>query len=114
MRQLLKLSTIKEIENGKLERAVDRELAAVAKDIRDRPGLEKTRTVMVQLEFTPVSDGLGDTDPLAKFKFRVKSNVPSKDSAEYTLGVNGAGAFEINPDSPDDPRQGTLDEVAGG
>ena len=62
------------------------------------------------LEITPDNpDGTGEVDT-AQIKFKVWSRIPKHELQEIHAGVNKDGSIVFNPASPDDIRQGSLDE----
>jgi hypothetical protein len=109
MKIKLTLDTLKSLDMGKISAAFDHELRHVVKDCIDRPGDESTRTVALQMTVKPEpSDGVCDT---VMCEFTVTSKVPPRRSRQFQLQAHARGDVLVNTESPDDVRQGTLDEI---
>lgn len=112
MKIKLGLSTIKELQMGKVSAAFDHELQHVVKDCMDRPDDKTARKVQLTIDVVPdTSDGVCD---MVQASFTVKSSVPARKSRVYQLSAHASGAVLVNPESPEDIGQGTLDEVLSG
>lgn len=103
------LSDLALIDRGTLDRAFARAIEEVRGDLIDRKGLPTTRKIVLECFFTPVT---GPDGKLAEVQscFEVKVKIPGRRTLDYSLGVTVDG-FRYNPASPDDHRQGTLDEI---
>jgi hypothetical protein len=110
MRQNFGFSSLATIDNGKIELAFNQLCKEVAKDLAERPHDKTARKVTVVIEFKPDPDeqGVGDR---ANFDVSLHANVPKRRTRTFAVGVKPSGAMLFNPDAPDDPHQGTLDEV---
>ena len=106
MKVPLTIEKMLEMDGGKLSGAIAHELAKVAEDMKVRSGDTKVRKINVQLEFQP-----DERDPAVGWtRFKVKSTVPDQKSRDYSVAVHGKHGLVVNPESPDDVRQSTLDE----
>lgn len=111
MKIRLSLATLGQLDLGKIDAAFAAELRHVVKDCIDRPHEESARKVVLELAVTPrASDGVCS---VVDGEFTLKSTVPPRRTRPYEMAVHASGQLLVNPESPDDIRQGTLDEVGG-
>ena len=110
MKIKLGLSTLKELDMGKITAAFDHELKHVVKDCIDRPGDNRDRVVELQMRVVPDCDGSGIAETVTA-EFSIKSKVPPRQSKKYQLQASANGVVTVNPESPENVHQGTLDEV---
>lgn len=102
------LANLQEIDDGLTVRLFDRALKQVVADCVDRPGDKKARTVTLELAIVPqATDGVCET---VLMESTVKSKIPAPRTKQYQVDVKGDGTLIVNPASPDDVRQRTLDE----
>ncbi len=101
--QELSLATIRRIDLGKVAMAFDIELARAVADIHDRPGLDRARSVVLQVDMEP-----GDEEGIVHVGFQVKGRVPQKQTRPYSMVMVGENALRFNAESPEDPRQMTM------
>lgn len=100
------LATIADMDGGRIRAAFEQALARLEADLKDRPAVKTARKLELILDLTPVSDG-GELDSV-NVKFRVKDNVPKRESKAYNMQAV-AGGLLFNDASPEDVRQKTLD-----
>ena len=110
------LADLAALDGGKLEAAFRARLLQVLDDLRDRPGDEDAREIVLKMKASPVADAQGGLEGL-KVWFELAAKVPAgrtRDySADYQRSPAGAPVALIYNDlSPEDVGQGTLDEVA--
>lgn len=105
----LTLTSLKQLEDGKVVLAFDRELARVVRDCVDRPGDATARKVTLTMIVTP--DAYEGVCEAVNSEFRVQSSVPVRRSRPYHMEVDARGAVLVNPASPEQVNQHTLDEV---
>lgn len=104
----LSLTSLQEMDNGKVVAAVDHAIRQVVNDCIDRPGDKSKRKVLLQIEMKPVLDkDLGVLDTVNS-KFRVKTNLPDRETVEYPMLPTQDGRLAFSPHSPGDPRQADL------
>lgn len=111
------LANLSDIDNGQILAEFDTELKRIVKDCLDRPGLAKARKVTLTAIVEP--DSIQGTSQAqitdsAYIGFEVTSKIPSLRGKQYQVQVHGNGNIMVNPASPDDVRQGTLDELTDG
>ncbi len=101
------------LDGGRIKEAFMQALRRCESDCRDRPLLEKARTITLEMVLEPRVDE--DTGALIEMvaQFRVKDRNPVRESKVYHLNAKGAGLF-FNADAPEDPRQLTIDETVKG
>lgn len=100
------LATIADMDGGRIRAAFEQALARLEADLKDRPAVKTARKLELILDLTPVSDG-GELDSV-NVKFRVKDNVPKRESKAYNMQAV-AGGLLFNDASPEDVKQKTLD-----
>ncbi len=88
-----------------LQQAMDRMHA----DCEDRPAVAKARTVTLTVTMKPRVEE-GELDSI-NVTFGVSESVPKRESRSFNMEKRGRGIF-FNEASPDDVKQGTLDEMA--
>ncbi len=109
----LKLSSLEELDMGKVEKMFEGHVHRVLTDIEDRPGDTTVRKINLEITAIP-ADAEGDT---VDMEFSVKSSVPIHRSRKYNMRmqhVGGKRSVVFNPESADDVKQGTLDEAKKG
>lgn len=106
----LGLDTLNQIDMGKIKAAFDHELKHVVKDALDRPGDSTPRVVQLSMSVVPDVDSQGVAETVT-CEFNVKSKVPPRRSKKYQLQASANGTVMVNPESPDNIHQGTLDEI---
>lgn len=105
------LGALSTIDNGKVAAAFAHALRRCEEDCKDRPAVDTARTIMLDIQITPV---VGDDGALesVNVSFRIKNSVPERQSKTYNKTYNmqaTRGGLLFNELSPDDVRQGTLD-----
>lgn len=112
-RDLKRLGDLEALENGAIGEVFTMKLGQLMADVVDRPALEKARKLTVELELTPVSDNSGNLTEV-RAAVQVKTTSPAQRTAEVSMKWGAKrGALVWNDESPDDVRQGTLDEEQG-
>lgn len=111
------LANLDDIDGGQIRAEFDAELRRVVKDCLDRPNLQKARKVTLTAIVEPdgsVGSNQAQITDSAFIGFEVKSTVPNLRGKNFQVQVHGNGNIMVNPASPDDVRQGTLDEINDG
>lgn len=115
----LSAKSVLNMDESVLSKVVDARLKAIATDLADRGKDGLKRSVTIQLDFEPeVAEG---EVYAVKTEWNVKSSMPAHRSVPYRMelqekiGPRGEtyGVLLFNDQNPEDPRQRTLDEVAG-
>lgn len=109
MKTQLTLANMRELDFGKIDVAFRHELKRIVDDMVERPGDDRPREIGIRFSFTP--DGESGVCQTCRMEVEMKSKVPSVRTKPYELGVNAGGGLVFNPASPDDIKQGTLDEA---
>lgn len=112
MRQDFGFTSLGELDNGKVGIAFNALVKEVSKDIADRPHDKTTRKITVVLELRPDPDKESGAGDRANMEISLHANVPKRRTRQFAVGIKPSGSMFFNPDSPDDPHQGTLDEAA--
>lgn len=105
---ILTLSTIAEVDKGKVALAFNQVLKKALDDVEDRPADSTRRTVNLQVVLTPKLDDDSGVLDVVHTEFRITSKIPAKQTIAYPMLPMGKGRLSFQPLSPLDPRQGTL------
>ncbi|MHA7813234.1 MAG: hypothetical protein ACX94C_07585 [Phycisphaerales bacterium] len=100
------LETISQIDEGVIAHEFNQKLEAIRQDLHDRPNLDKDRTIVMEVKFRPSQHA----SFAAETQFRIKHSIPPARSRKYEVGTERRG-MSINPASPSNIKQGTLDEL---
>lgn len=110
MKVQLDFGQIAELDQGRIAAAFNKELGRVVEDCVRRPDNKTPRTVTLQVKVAPDgSDGVCDRTMI---EFTTHSKLPPRTSRAYQTETDGKGKLLVNPESPDDIKQMTLDEAA--
>jgi len=104
------LKTLVALDGGRLRAAFDEALKRLYDDCRDRPGLDTARTLALKVALKPVVEGGELTSVDVRFEFDTK--VPKMASRNYNM-IAVRGGLAVNDLSPENARQGTMDQVPG-
>ncbi len=103
----LEFDSLKEIDHGSLEVAVNQALRSIFFDCTDRPALKKGRKLTLELDVTPKVDKRGQFSH-ASVNFNVKTSMPAK-GVEVVMRPSADGkGLEFNPSFSESPDQMTL------
>jgi hypothetical protein len=80
---LLNLENLHELDDGLLAAAFLANVREVINDLNDRPTDDRSRTITMQLSFTPVEHGR-DLDRV-KLEHKVTAKIPSREGRECVL-----------------------------
>jgi len=100
------LETVANMDGGRIRTAFEQALKRIEADLKDRPGVKAARKLELVLDLTPVADG-GELDSV-NVKFRIKDNVPKRESKAYNMQAVPGGLL-FNDASPEDVKQKSLD-----
>lgn len=105
------LGAISRIDEGRMKEAFEQALRRCMEDCKDRPAVDDERTVSLKASLVPV---VGDDGSLESVDvtFQISDSVPKRKSRIYNMKSKN-GALLFNELSPDDIRQGTIDQVEG-
>lgn len=103
--EVLRFSTIGQVDNGAVMVAFDQALRDIEKDCRDRFDLKTARSLTFKLTMTPVQDG----GCLAKVdvQFEINSSIPKQKSMLFPMKATRKG-ISFQTDAPDNPDQETM------
>lgn len=106
----MSLSSLQEIDDGRVALAFVHELKRVVLDCIDRPGDTSARKVALVFSLKPViaEDGACEC---AKGDFKIKSTVPERKSKNYEFNVNKKGHLLYSSTSPEAVDQTTFDDI---
>ncbi|KKM67643.1 hypothetical protein LCGC14_1469000 [marine sediment metagenome] len=106
------LSNIPQIDNGRVQLAIDHQFRTALKDVMDRPGDKSKRTVVLQFEFMPQLQQ--DSAQLDSINMQVSAGVKiptRRNTKPYNLMALDDGIAVFQPHSPHDARQLDLSTV---
>lgn len=101
----LSLTTLDQLDNGRVGVAFKQALKRCVEDVNDRPAVTKARTITMKMEVTPSPSDIDE----ATFKVIVQDNVPKRESKPYVMQALPSGGLRFQDFAPDDPRQTTID-----
>ncbi len=101
------LKAICEMDGGRIALAVDQALARIARDIEDRPGDDRPRSVNLQISVKPNLDQDGMCDTTAAL-IQIKETIPTRKIPEYSFGLCKGGMLVHRSDNPNDVNQPGL------
>lgn len=105
----LTLDGIARLDDERIAKAFALALDRARRDCHDRPALEKARKVTLTILMTPCEDEDGSCGTV-DVQFELDDNVPKRATRKYNMRSLSTGLW-FNELSPDDVRQGTLDQV---
>lgn len=106
--KVLTVSALQELDRGKVALAINDAIRACTLDVLDRPGLEKPRKVLIEIDFEPQTDPDSAALDVVKVGFSIKTRFPVRQSQQYPMLASREGTLGFQPLSPNDPRQGEL------
>ena len=106
----LTLSSLQELDDGRVAMAFVHELKRVVLDCMDRPGDQSARSVVLAFSLKPVIADDGSCEA-ADGEFKIKSTVPERKSKTYSFNVNKKGHLIYSQSSPENVNQTTFDDV---
>lgn len=112
MKERFGAASLATLDEGRIQAAIDQRIAECAKDIDDRGEDGHVREVHLSIKFTPEVHA-GEVNDI-KTEIVCSAKVPPRRSRPYSTKLKRIGtgaAFILNEASPDNVRQGTLDEA---
>lgn len=106
------LETLCTIDDGRIKEAFEQALRRCESDLRDRPNMNKARTISLEAELVPVTDDAGALLEV-KVHFQVKDRQPARETKTYHMSAARGGGLFYNELAPEDARQLTLDTING-
>lgn len=115
--KIFKLSELPNLDFGLLDAAFETELKRVVADCQDRPMDDRSRQVGIIFTVSPVAGAAGMSnggvvtcDQVA-IEVEVTSKVPTRRSKPYVMQTKHDNSLMFDEQSPDDPKQLTMDET---
>lgn len=103
--EVLCFDTIAEVDGGAVQVAFDHALQQIIHDLRDRPTVDKPRTIALQLSVSPVADR-GHLSR-ADIEFQIAIKVPARKTVPIPFR-DGREGLQFFPDIRDNPDQRPL------
>lgn len=103
----LTLSSIAEMDGGRIGEAMRQALKRIAQDMDDRPGDNRPRKIQLEIAAEPTvgEDGMIDG---AKLQMQVKETLPTRKTKVYDMGVRKGGMLVFQPLALDNHMQDPL------
>lgn len=108
--EVLKLDTIKDLDDGRVAIAFDQNMKRAVQDCMDRPSDKKSRKVSIVCNVTPIVAVSGECEG-AEVDFELKTSVPVQRTRSYTLIPNKVGHLKFSKNSPDAGQTTIFDNV---
>jgi len=109
----LNLESLHDLDGGRPAAAFLQRLTQAVRDCQDRPGDDRHRKVVMQVELWPVADHDEETQAVylagVKVAFQFKTTIPTQQTRDYTMAATHQGLLQFNEDELKNPRQRTLD-----
>lgn len=105
------LETLQQLDGGGIVAEFNEELKRCINDCLYRPHDTKPRKAVLQISVVPIPPTGAGVVEHANISAQIKSSIPVVTSREFEARVYGNGTLGINPASPDDVEQGTLDDL---
>lgn len=106
------LESLSELDGGRIREAFDQAMRRCEMDCKDRPGLSDPRKLTLTMEMVPVISEDGQRLESCNLQFQVKDQCPPRKSKAYNMHSR-AGGLLWNEMSPEDLKQGSLDDATG-
>lgn len=104
------LASLVGIDAGRIREAFEQAVRRCEDDCRDRPSVDRDRKVQLTCSFRPVVDSNTGELESCNVDFEINDNIPKRRSKVYNMKAARTGLL-FNEMSPDEIRQGTLDEA---
>lgn len=104
---LLTLESLRSLDMGKAAEAFNVHLRRAAIDCLDRPGDDKARKVVLEVELKPDPEPDGSCDRV-HLQIKASSAVPKHQTRVYSAGLRANGALVFNEDALDNVDQQTF------
>ena len=106
-RRELKLSTLEDLDGGRVTEAWQQAVKRVIEDCRDRPGVNKPRKILIEMSVTPVVDEAGEFDNV-NTQFQIKDTTPDRKSKKYSMDWTRGNQLVFDDMSTEDINQNSL------
>ena len=112
MKQLLSLETLGNLDRGRVGVAINKGILTLIKDMNNRGSVITPRLLNISVSMKPASyDEAGDLEQIVT-DVTIEARTPKLISSLTTMDINKhSETLTFNDHSPDDPKQGTLDEL---
>jgi len=104
------LENLKEIGLEVVTEMFAGELDLVVRDMVGRPGDKSSRKVTIEFEFVPTATQQGVCDG-ALGRVLCYAKIPKQKTRQYSFGASPNGQLVFRPDSPQQVRQLTLNDI---
>ena len=105
------LESLGDLDGGRVAAAFEQALKRCRMDCEDRPGVRAPRKINVVLTIEPNMTEKGDLQSV-QVDAQISETLPKRQSASCQMAVDGEAIY-FNDLSPDNPKQGTLDDQGG-
>lgn len=113
MKQELCLKNLSNLDFGKIDVALQKQLERCTEDCLDRPGDDRPRTVLLRIDLTPEKTATNDPDHV-NMEMQITSKLPTHRSKLFQLKPQKRGSGTVllfDDESPDDFEQGSFNDL---
>lgn len=106
----VRADTLGLLDRGRVGKAIEQFVKQATEDCMDRPGDDRARKILLEIEVKPVSEIHGESISCegAKGVAKVRLKLPDRESATLDFGVRKGVGLVFSENSPSDHRQATL------
>ncbi len=105
-------ASIATIDGGRIAAALEQAVERARADCFDRPGVDKSRKVTLEITLTPVPDESRRDLDSVDVGFQIKDTIPGRESKTFNMRATPTGLL-FNELSPDEAAQITIDDAKG-
>lgn len=102
------IKNLAELDNGKPNGAINHAITQIVHDVKQRANDKAKRKVNIQIEARPILDPDSGVLDSVGIVIQVKTTVPVRKTTEYPMLAQRDDTLLFSPNSPLDPRQGSL------
>lgn len=96
---LFSIRELHQIDGGELENDFNDQLRRLVADCMDRPGIDKNRTLKLEIQLSPDKKSDGTCDDVFVECF-TSSKMPSRPVRPYRMSATKNGGLKFSPSSP--------------
>ena len=97
--QVFSIRALHAIDEGELEKDFDQQLRMLVADCLERPGIDKARKLILEIELKPDQKSNGTCDDVF-VECSTHSKCPNRPVRPYRMAANVKGGLRFQPDQP--------------
>lgn len=109
MIEKFQLTSLAVLDQGRVREAFEQAMRRLEADCKDRPNDPANRKVSLHMTMVPVANESGELES-CNVQFQIVDQIPKRKTKVYNM-KSTRGGLVFNELSPEDIRQGTLDDV---